>query len=837
MNEGPCGGESTLGLPEARRVDELCDAFEWAWKNCNGTPPALEDYLKALPENLHEAAVLELLPIEIAYLRRRGEAIPLDSYRQRFPFAEKYFAQWTTGAQGPQPVWRLAAGDRLGKYTIIHALGSGGMGEVYRAVDSTLRRDVAIKVLHSRHTANAEAIKRIRLEAQTLAALDHEHILAVHELSEQDGLVYMVLELLHGETLAERLKRKALEPDEVLDLAVQLAGALAAAHQKQIVHRDLKPQNIFLTKCDQAKILDFGLASLVRTQAAGPGEEHSPPSAHDQINASGRSGTLGYMSPEQVRGEKVDARSDVFTFGCVLVEMIAGKPLYVRPTRIASDEAILNEPAPQVAELRRGPLAELAPIVVRCLRKPPLERYATALELNQDLASMRAARERKKGRTLRQLERAGLVLLSVVLIILGGWLANSVRIDWKRRAAQAGMFNALLVGDIDSARGFARTIVELGRFAFDPEDPATTRLGAVAMGFLALERGSYADLQEAIDWFQIANSDDRESALAHVGLAECYYRLSSAYVSPDVCMERVEHHAHAALRLDPGGQDKSSAIAHALLGLYYHRYVRDWSAARAQFDLALKINRESTMAARYYGNSLVLQEDARKGGNMLSNALECDAESLDLQVERGLAFLYEGEFDQARDLFDSALALNARHFPAQWAVGEMYLHQALRAHRTGQDAKPLYAKAMVELDNACKLDPASPEAKAEFLFCFAMLRGEDARRRYEINAQFFWHELNSRAGQAVPKPGQRYVPHSALAVAQLGRGDTAAALANLRLGLAQHDKWLIWLKIDPVFDPLRADPLVRDQFNQLCHDVGLWEESPRTIARPRPSSE
>jgi tetratricopeptide (TPR) repeat protein len=815
MSEGPNGNaRSTLGMAEARRLDEVCDAFERAWKDSNGTPPAIDDYLEPLPAQLHQAAVLELLPLDIAYRGRRGQSIPLESYRQRYPFAEKYMAQWTSGNQRPQPTWRLAAGDPLGKYTIIGPLGAGGMGEVYRAVDSTLRRDVAIKVLHSRHAANAEALDRIRMEAQALAALNHEHILTVHELSEQDGLVYMVLELLHGETLAERLKRQPLLPTEVLDLAAQLAGALAAAHQEQIVHRDFKPQNIFLTTGGQAKILDFGLARLVKAPAAGAADETSPASEHYQTVAGARLGTTGYMSPEQVRGQTVDARSDVFTFGCVLLEMITREPAFARLTVSDSDEAIQNEPAPRPDALRRGELADLAPIVARCLAKAPQDRYASAVELNQDLANMRAAQERKKGRTLRRLERAALAVCGLVALLLGGWLIQSLVADWQHDVALEKVRAALSDRDIERALIIARTIDLRRPIASDPNDPDSTRLEALVKGFLALERGKFEDIEEAIEWFRIANSSKDQTALAHVGLALCHYRLSSVYVAPDVSMQHVKSHAQAALALDAEGKAKSSAIAHVLLGLYYHRYERNWKTAHAEFEHALDIHFYSPMAHRYLGHSLALQHGASNGTGELTSALQLDPDSADIKVELALACLYAGHGAQAEKYLQEVLSSNRDSFPAQWAMGEVYL------------AREDYAQAIQHLRAARALDEQSPEVKAELAFCLA--RSGEAIAIHE--AQRTLHELQQKAGAENRDSGERYVPHTAVAVAQLGLQMPSEAMESLNMGYADHDEWLVWLEVDPVFELARKDP----RFIALRNKIGLWGPTDSTATRDQP---
>jgi serine/threonine protein kinase len=222
----------------------------------------------------------------------------------------------------------LAAGSRLGPYEILSLLGSGGMGEVYRARDTKLGRDVALKILPETFTHDPERVARFRREAQVLAALNHPHIGAIYGLDDANGQQFLVLELIDGETLADRLNRGALPLDEALAIATQIGEALEAAHERGIIHRDLKPANISLTKDGQVKVLDFGLSKVTET-ASGPSVDlaNSPtltsPAAMTGVGVI--LGTAAYMSPEQAKGRAADKRSDVWALGCVLYEMLTGK--------------------------------------------------------------------------------------------------------------------------------------------------------------------------------------------------------------------------------------------------------------------------------------------------------------------------------------------------------------------------------------------------------------------------------------------------------------------------------------------------------------------------------
>src|SRR5512143_161966 len=217
----------------------------------------------------------------------------------------------------------LAAGTRLGPYEILSPIGAGGMGEVYRAKDPRLGREVAVKVLPASFSNDADRLRRFEQEARAAGILNHPNITAVYDIGSHDGAPYVVSELLEGETLRSRLAAGALGPRKALDYAIQVARGLAAAHEKGIVHRDLKPENLFVTRDGRVKILDFGLAKSVATGQAGAATNLPTQAAGTEPGVV--LGTMGYMSPEQVRGRPADVRSDIFAFGAILYEMLSGK--------------------------------------------------------------------------------------------------------------------------------------------------------------------------------------------------------------------------------------------------------------------------------------------------------------------------------------------------------------------------------------------------------------------------------------------------------------------------------------------------------------------------------
>src|SRR5262245_10185547 len=241
----------------------------------------------------------------------------------------------------------LATGSQLGPYQITAHLGSGGMGEVYRATDSRLDRQVAIKVLPPQFAEDEARLARFQREAKAVAALSHPNILAIHDYGTAQGQAFAVMELLEGETLRSRVARAAIPWRKVIEIAVAIADGLAAAHAKGIVHRDLKPENIFLTNDGRVKILDFGLAR-VAAPALPSGETPTGSYHAAQTEIGSILGTVGYMSPEQVRGRDVDARSDIFSLGCVLYEMVTGQRAFSRGSAIETMTAILADEPPDL---------------------------------------------------------------------------------------------------------------------------------------------------------------------------------------------------------------------------------------------------------------------------------------------------------------------------------------------------------------------------------------------------------------------------------------------------------------------------------------------------------
>jgi eukaryotic-like serine/threonine-protein kinase len=289
----------------------------------------------------------------------------------------------------------LNPGDKLGPYEIFNPLGAGGMGEVYRARDTRLDRTVAIKVLASRLPSSAELKQRMEREARAISALNHPNICHLYDIGSQNGTDYLVMEFLEGETLAERVRKAQLPIAEILKIGIAVAEALAAAHRSGIVHRDLKPGNIMLTQ-GGAKLMDFGLAKPLGTQATSAGSGSVPtfaavatlsgPSPLSPLTTAGSIvGTIQYMSPEQIEGKEADARSDIFAFGAVLYEIVAGKRPFAGKSQLSLASSILESDPEPVSSLKPQTPAAFEHVIKTCLQKNPEERYLAAHDIKLEL--------------------------------------------------------------------------------------------------------------------------------------------------------------------------------------------------------------------------------------------------------------------------------------------------------------------------------------------------------------------------------------------------------------------------------------------------------------------
>ncbi|HET6889954.1 MAG TPA: serine/threonine-protein kinase, partial [Pyrinomonadaceae bacterium] len=281
----------------------------------------------------------------------------------------------------------LTTGTKLGRYEIRSKIGEGGMGEVYRARDEKLNRDVAIKSLPATLSENGDRLHRFEQEAQAAGALNHPNILAVYDVGTNENAPYVVSELLEGETLRDLLNDGSLSTRKAIDYGTQIARGLAAAHDKGIIHRDLKPDNLFISKDEHVKILDFGLAKLIEPSSRNVSQTDI---ATRRIHTDPGTvmGTAGYMAPEQVRGRSVDHRADIFSFGAVLYEMLSGRRAFHRDSAIETLNAILKEEPTELTTTHPSITPPLERVVWHCLEKSPERRFQSASDIAFALESL-----------------------------------------------------------------------------------------------------------------------------------------------------------------------------------------------------------------------------------------------------------------------------------------------------------------------------------------------------------------------------------------------------------------------------------------------------------------
>jgi Tol biopolymer transport system component/predicted Ser/Thr protein kinase len=380
----------------------------------------------------------------------------------------------------------LSAGARLGPFEILSPIGAGGMGEVYRARDTRLSREVAIKVLPAEVSSDADRRNRFEQEARSASALNHPNIVTLYDIGTHEGTLYIAMEVIEGRSLRELLTGDLLPSRKILDIAVQIAEGLAKAHSAGIVHRDLKPENVIVSKDGFVKILDFGLAKL--TQQTTSDASNLPTMAEPATRPGTVLGTVGYMSPEQASGQPVDFRSDQFSFGSILYEMATGKRAFQKATGVETMSAIIREEPEPIARANPAAPAPLRWIVERCLAKDPDERYASTRDLARDLRSIRdhlsetsvsteavaapaAVARRRRGLLAACI--AGALLLAVGILV-GRWatLKGSSNPTFQRMTFRRGaVLTARFAPD-------GQTLVYGAAWEGNPVEIFTTRIGS-----------------------------------------------------------------------------------------------------------------------------------------------------------------------------------------------------------------------------------------------------------------------------------------------------------------------------------------------------------------------
>jgi serine/threonine protein kinase/Flp pilus assembly protein TadD len=579
----------------------------------------------------------------------------------------------------------LTVSTRLGPYEILAPLGSGGMGEVYRARDTRLERDVAIKVLHERFAQDHAALARFHREAKAVAALSHPSIVAIYDLGTEQHIHYVVMELLEGQTLGRRLKASPLDWRGALDIAIPAADGMAAAHGRGIIHRDVKPENIFLTTGGGVKILDFGLARLEsKGPTLGPG---SSATITLETQPGMLLGTVSYMAPEQVRGQPADARSDVFAFGCVLYEMVAGRRPFAGETGADVMVAILHDPPPVLSESGRNRPAEMDRVIARCLEKDPARRFPSGRELaavlraigrpgvSEDSDNQRAADTIITPHAVGHRRPASIAVLPFVN------MSPDPENEYFSDGLAEELINAL--AKLEGLRVASRT----SAFAFKGKSDDIRKIGQLLNVSTVLE-GSVRK----------ANNRLRIQAKL-VNVADGYHLWSESYDRQleDVfaIQDEIAQSIVKALRVFLTEKDKRAlekaatadvqAYDYYLRGVQFFHQFRRQSLEFAVQMFAHAVQADPSFARAYAGladcHSLLHMhwktsgEHLQKAEEASRQALALDPDLAEAHTARGLAVSLSKQYDEAQTEFETALGQNPNLFEAHYFYARACLAQ------------------------------------------------------------------------------------------------------------------------------------------------------------------
>jgi serine/threonine-protein kinase len=741
---------------------------------------------------------------------------------------------------------------RLGPYEIVGLIGAGGMGEVYTARDTRLGRLVAVKVLSGIAGDEGEQVQRFRLEAQAASALNHPNVILVHDIGEFDGVLYLVSELIDGQTLRDALAKGALSVATALDYGIQIAHGLQAAHERGVVHRDLKPENVMIARDGRVKILDFGLAKIDGPLAADRGQATLSADAIRTLPGT-LLGTIAYMAPERIRAADVDPRSDLFSLGTILFEMVEGTRPFARDTAAELIAAILRDPAPPLRSAPPG----LANIVHRCLEKEPEDRYQSAGDVARDLeaaahqpqlivtvprAEIGGEAPGSGGRTIAVLPFANVGTDADSEYFSDGLTEELIHELSRVRGLQVVAWNSAskLKGRTDDLKGIgeqlgvASLLMGSVRKAGD-RVRIVAKLIEPATGYL-LWAETYDRRIEDLFAIQeeiarsIVTTLARQLQLAPVPIARQSPASIEAYNlylkgrffwnkrTSDGLRRSIECFDQAI------AEDPTLAVAHAgiadaccLLADYGLEAPADTMPRARQAALdALTLDPRSSEAHASFALIHALYDwQWQEAEAFFRRAIELNPGYATAHHWLAIDFLSAlGRFDEAREEIDIARRLDPLSLIIQ--EGHGYLLMLARE----------YDKAVVSLRGLLELDPTFYKAYT------SLARAHSLQGRYAQAIELFekGHELMGDVpsilgalGQTLALDGQadearrmaarldelsreRYVQSTAYALIYAGLGDHATALEYLERGFARRDLSLSSLKIHPAYDSLRAEP-------------------------------
>jgi serine/threonine protein kinase/Tfp pilus assembly protein PilF len=680
----------------------------------------------------------------------------------------------------------LLAGQMVGPFRVAKVLATGGMGEVYLADDTRLGRKVALKLLPAKFTVNTDRVRRFRQEARAVSALNHPNIVTIHEIGQTDSLQFIANEFVDGETLRQRMASVLMKLDEVLDVATQIASALAAAHAAGIVHRDIKPENIMIRPDGYVKVLDFGLAKLVeRKSKSFLGLEES--TARQNQSAKGVIlGTVNYMSPEQAKGERVDERTDIFSFGAVIYEMIAGRMPFAGDSIAETLANLINaEPQPLSAFASSVP-DELKRIVSKTLRKNKDDRYQTVKDLLADFKDLRQNRTVEE--KLERLHSPAGEATSALQATRGdankqtAETQDSFSQQIKRHKPLAAFALALLL------------IVSIGLGYYFFYAGRTARRGTTneeAYRLYLQGRNLTANrtpegARKAVEYFEQAIRLDPNFARAYSGMAHAL--IDSGNLGGG--LPRVEYEKAKEVVLKALALDNNLAEGHAVLGELKFTY--DWDFAGAEKDLlrAVELEPNTDLAHERYAFYLAVRGRFNEAIAEVKTAQEINPNSLQHQQVDGVILYLARRYDEAIIQFRRIIEVDENHATAYawlWLAYEM----------KGDDAQA-YEWFM----------KGQKRIKSEHIELFQKAY-ETSGWRGVRQESFDLNKVNEQQ-----KPSANYF---AMARQCALLGDKEQAFAYLNKGIEKRQGQMCMLNVEPSLDILRDD----HRFDELVRRVGL----------------
>jgi tetratricopeptide (TPR) repeat protein len=694
------------------------------------------------------AAFLERTCGGDAELRREVEALLAHDGADGFlgSSASTEAARLLMGAAPPPLV-----GQRIGTFEVLAGIGKGGMGEVYLAQDTRLQRRVALKRIPAHLASDPERVIRFRREALATSALNHPNVVTVYEILAHEGGDLMVTELVDGVSLRQRMREGAVPFAAALDIVLQIARGLAAAHAVGIVHRDVKPANVMVRRDGLVKVVDFGVAKSPPQPLAAPGRATAP---GELI------GTVGYMSPEQARGLPVDARTDVWSLGVIFYELATGGSPFPGATPFDRLGAILEREPEPPSHRRPGLPAALDGVIARALAKDAADRYGDAAELAADLERLRSASGRALAPATRRLAgvrwRAGMGAAAALALALVLGLAV-----WRPTSEPAPP---------ELAPG---TVPGPGSAAPRATEPGTQEAYLRARRFLS--RRTVVDLRTASGLFEQVLAREPGYAAAEAGWATTLALLAS---SEDSIRNAGAARAHAvrALSLDP-----SCAEAHAALGLLTMNHDGDWPAAEASFRRALAIKPDDVTANHWLGEMLSLLGRPDEGLALLERAHQADPASLIVATDIVKALFLARRYDQAIARGKEVVELDPE-------FAQVYLWSGYAHILRGGPGDVETGLAEVRLN--ARLDP-SPLSRGYLALALGRAgRGAEARRILQEL------EIERRS---------TYIRPAVLAMARLGLREHAAAISELERELDSGGS-LLGISVGPLWQELRPFP-------------------------------